>query len=165
MSQPLGDPALCHGQPFHGFLRVDLQISPVKLQPRLCRGHAFYGFLRVDLQISPVKSLPVCCARCVLQCFVQVEAYFCRDVSANSATAFLVHLRFTVLLRFAVRQFCELDTSTCASTAFWLSCTFVPCNSHAIGEGQVSKTHRLFDVDVSQAQNCRELVLPNVNQA
>ena len=165
MSQPLGDPALCGGQPFHGFLRVDLQISPVKLQPRLCRGHAFYGFLRVDLQISPVKSLPVCCAPCVLQCFVQVEADFFIDVSANSATAFLVHVRFTVRLRFAVRQFCELDTSTYASSIVWLSCTFVPCNSHAIGEGRVSKTYRFFDVDVSQAQNSRELALPNVYQA
>ena len=115
MSQPLGDPGHC-------------------------RGHAFYAFLRVDLQISPVKLLIENTARCVLQCFVQVEAHFFIDVLSNSATAFMGHLRFTVRLRFAVRQFCELDTSTYASTAFWLSCSFVTCDSHVVGEGRCSIT-------------------------
>ena len=115
MSQPLGDPGLCDG-------------------------HAFYAFLRVDLQISPVKLLPACAGRCVLQCFVEVEAHFFRHVSANSANAFMVHLRFTVRLQFAVRQFCELDTSTYASTAFWLSCSFVTCDSHVVGKGRCSIT-------------------------
>ena len=133
--------------------------------PGLCRGHAFYGFLKVDLQISPVKLLVGLCVRCVFQCFVQVESHFFIDVSANSATALLCRMRFAVLLQLAVQQFCELDTSTYASSIVWLSCTFVPCNSHAVGEGRLSKTYRLFDVDVSQAQNSRELALPNVYQA
>ena len=76
---------------------------------------------------------------CILQCFVQVEADFFMDVSANSATAFLVHLRFAVRLEIAVRQFCELGTSTFVTLAFWLSCCFVKCNSHAIGEGRLAK--------------------------
>ena len=140
MSQPLGDPGLC-------------------------RGHAFYDFLRVDLQISPVKLLPAFALRCVLQCFVEVEAHFFIDVSANSATSFMVRVRFTVLLQIAVRQFCELDTSTFATCAFWLSCSFVTCKSHVVGEGRPSKTYRFFDVDVSQVMNSRELALPNVYQA
>ena len=57
--------------------------------PGLCDGHAFYGFLRVDLQISPVMLLSGLCVRCVLQCFAPVEANFFIDVSANSATACL----------------------------------------------------------------------------
>ena len=115
-------------------------MSYLTLQPRLCRGHAFYGFLRVDLQISPVKSLPRLADPCVLQCFVQVEANFFIYVLSNSATAFMFQLRFTGRLRFAVRQFCELDTSTYASTAFWLSCSFVTCDSHVVGEGRCSIT-------------------------
>ena len=87
MSLPLGDPGLCDGRAFYGFLRVDFQISRVKL---------LFGFT----------------GRCVLQCFVQVESYFFIDVSANSATSFLVRLRFAVLLQHAVQQFCEVDTST-----------------------------------------------------
>ena len=150
-------------------------MSYLTLQPRLCRGHAFYDFLRVDLQISPVKLLLENCDGCVLQCFVQVEAKFFRHVSANSAAAFMVHLRFTVvpfdflrdvsansatafmfqlrftvLRRFAVRQFCELDTSTYASTAFWLSCSFVTCKSHVVGEGRPSNPGGVLKVDVSQ---------------
>ena len=100
MSQPLGDPGLC-------------------------RGHAFYDFLKVDLQISLVKLLPGWTGRCVLQCFAPAEANFFRDVSANSETAFLGRMRFAVLLRVAVQQFCELDTSTFATLAIWLSCSFV----------------------------------------
>ena len=119
MSQPLGDPALCHG-------------------------HAFYAFLRVDLQISPVKLLPRLTPSCVLQCFVQVEANFFIYVLSNSVTVFLSPLRFTGRLRFAVRQFCELDTSTYASTAFWLSCSFVTCDSHVVGEGRPSKIEGFF---------------------
>ena len=69
MSRPLGDPGLCDGHTFHGFLRVDLQISPVKL---------LVGFL-----------LP-----CVLQCFVEVGAHFFIHVTANSATAFMCQRAF-----------------------------------------------------------------------
>ena len=83
--------------------------------PGLGRGHAFYGFLRVDLQISPVKLLVGFSVACVLQCFVPVEANFFTDVSANFATSFMFRLRFAVLLQFAVQQFCELDTSTFAT--------------------------------------------------
>ena len=90
---------------------------------------------------------------------------FFKDVSVNSATAFMVRVRFTVLLQFAVRQFCELDTSTFATSAFWLSCSFVTCKSHVVGEGRPSKTYRFFDVDVSQVMNSRELALSNVYQA
>ena len=150
MSQPLGDPGRC-------------------------RRHAFYAFLRVDLQISPIKLLLKNLGRCVLQCFVEVETKFfrhvsansaaafmfhlrftvvpfdfLRDVSANSAAAFMVQLRFTVLRRFAVRQFCELDTSTYASTAFWLSCSFVTCDSHVVGEGRWSNPGGILKVNVSQ---------------
>ena len=39
---------------------------------------------------------------CVLQCFAHVEAEFFHDVSANSATAFLVRLCFTVRLQLGV---------------------------------------------------------------
>ena len=115
-------------------------MSYLTLQPRLCRGHAFCNFFRVDLQISPVKLPSRLALHCVLQCFVQVEANFFIYVLSNSATAFMGHLRFTVRLRFAVRQFCELDTSTYASTAFWLSCSFVTCDSHVVGEGRCSIT-------------------------
>ena len=115
MSQPLGDPALC-------------------------RGHALRDFMRVDLQISPVKLLLAGAARCVFQCFVPVEACFCRDVSANSASAFMWSLCFTGHLRFAVRQFCELDTSTCVTSAFWLSCTLCSCDSCVVAAGRPSKT-------------------------
>ena len=108
--------------------------------PALCRGHAFYDFLRVDLQISPVKLLPGLAVPCVLQCFVQVEANFFIYVLSNSATAFMWYLRFTVRLRFAVRQFCELDTSTCVTTAFWLSCTLCSCDSCVVAAGRPSKT-------------------------
>ena len=118
--------------------------------PGLCDGHAFYGFLRVDLQISPVKLLPRLAPSCVLQCFVQVDAHFFIDVLSNSATAFMVQLRFTVLLRFAVRQFCELDTSTYASSIVWLSCSFVTCDSHVVGEGRPSNPGGVLKVDVSQ---------------
>ena len=120
-------------------------MSYLTLQPLLCRGHAFYGFLRVDLQISPVKLLPRLAAHCVLQCFVQVEANFFIYVLSNSATAFMVQLRFTGRLRFAVRQFCELDTSTYASTTFWLSCSFVTCDSHVVGEGRWSNPGGNFE--------------------
>ena len=80
--------------------------------PALCDGHAFYDFLRVDLQIFPVKLLVGFCVAWFLQCFVQVEAHFFIDVLSNSATSFMVRLRFAVLLQLAVQQFCELDTST-----------------------------------------------------
>ena len=83
--------------------------------PGLCRGHAFYGFLTVDLQISPVKLLVGFTVGCVLQCLVLVEANFVIDVSANSATSFFARVRFAVLLQLAVQQFCELDTSTFAT--------------------------------------------------
>ena len=96
---------------------------------------------------------------------MQVEADFFIDVLSNSATAFMLRLCFVVRLEIAVRQFCELGTSTFATPAFWLSCSFVTCKSHAVGEGRPSKTYRFFDVDVSQAQNSRELALPNVYQA
>ena len=96
---------------------------------------------------------------------MQVEADFFIDVPANFATAFMGPLRFAVRLEIAVRQFCELGTSTFVTPAFWLSCSFVPCNSHAVGEGRLSKTYRFFDDDVSQAQNSRELASPNVYQA
>ena len=56
----------------------------------VCRGDAFYDFLRVDLQISPVKLLPGLARACVLQCFSLVEANLFIDVLANSATAFMV---------------------------------------------------------------------------
>ena len=125
MSQPLGDPALC-------------------------RGHALRDFMRVDLQISPVKLLLAGALRCVFQCFVPVEACFCRDVSANSASAFMCPLCFTGHLRFAVRQFCELDTSTCVTSAFWLSCSFVTCDSHVVGEGRWSNPGGNLKVNVSQ---------------
>ena len=150
-------------------------MSQLLADPGLCRGHAFYAFLRVYLQISPVKLLPAFSLSCVLQWFAQVEAHFFRhvsansatsfmfrvcftvlpfdffrDVSANSATSFMLPLRFTVLLQFAVRQFCELGTSTFATYAFWRSCSFVTCKSHVVGEGRPSKTYRFFDVDVSQ---------------
>ena len=80
---------------------------------------------------------------------MQVEADFFIDVLSNFATAFMSHLRFTVLLRFAVRQFCELDTSTYASTAFWLSCSFVTCDSHVVGEGRWSNPGGVLKVNVS----------------
>ena len=121
-------------------------MSYLTLQPRLCRGHAFYNFLRVDLQISPVKLLLRLAAPCVLQCFVQVEAHFFIYVLSNSATVFMVQLRFTVRLRFAVRQFCELDTSTYASTAFWLSCHFFTFDSFVVCEGRCSFPGGNFEV-------------------
>ena len=67
MSQPLGDPGFCDG-------------------------HAFFDFLRVDLQISPVKLLPALARACDLQCFALVEANFFIDVLANSATVFMVRM-------------------------------------------------------------------------
>ena len=106
--------------------------------------------VRIDLQISPVKLLPAVALPCVFQCFVPVEACFCRDVSANSASAFMWSLCFTGHLRFAVRQFCELDTSTCVTSAFWLSCSFVTCDSHVVGEGRWSNPGGGLKVNVSQ---------------
>ena len=87
---------------------------------------------------------------CFLQCFVQVEADFFIYVSANSATAFMFIVRSTILLRFAVRQFCELDTSTCASMAFWHSSSFVTGKSHTLGEGRASLPGGNLKVEVSQ---------------
>ena len=95
--------------------------------PGLCVGHAFHDFLRVDLQIPPVKLLVGLTGACVLQCFVLVEANFFIDVSANSATAFMLIVRFAVLLQLAVQQFCELDTSTFITMAFWHSLAPAMC--------------------------------------
>ena len=120
------------------------------VDPGLCRGHAFYDFLKVDLQISPVKLLPGFTARCVLQCFVSVEANFFIDASANSATAFMGIVRFAVLLQIAVQHFCEVDTSTCATMAFWLSCFSVTGKSHTLGEGRASLPGGNLKVEVSQ---------------
>ena len=81
---------------------------------------------------------------------MQVEADFFIYVSANSATAFMFIVRSTILLRFAVRQFCELDTSTFITMAFWLSSSFVSGESHALGEGRASLPGGNLKVEVSQ---------------
>ena len=125
MSQPLGDPVLCYGDPLRDFVDIDFNFSPVKLLVGSCRG-------------------------CFLQWFAQVEADFFIYVPSNSATAFMFHVRSTVVLRFAVRQFCELDTSTFATMAFWLRCSFVTGKSHTLGEGRASLPRGNLKVEVSQ---------------
>ena len=77
----------------------------------------------------------------------------------------MLRLCFAVRLEIAVRQFCELGSSTFVTPAIWLTSSKVPGNRHAGGECRLSKTYKLFDVEVSQAQNSRELALPNVYQA
>ena len=125
MSLPLGDPVFCFFDPLRDLVDIDFNFSPVKLLPRIT-------------------------LTCILQCFVQVEADFFIYVPSNSATAFMLRVRSTVLLRFAVRQFCELDTSTFATMAFWLSCSFVTGKSHALGEGRASLPGGNLKVEVSQ---------------
>ena len=119
-------------------------------RPVLCYGDPLRDFVDIDFNFSPVKLLPRFTGACILQCFVQVEADFFIYVPSNSATAFMFHVRSTVLLRFAVRQFCELDTSTFVTMAFWLSCSFVTGKSHALGEGRASLPGGNLKVEVSQ---------------
>ena len=69
----MGDPGLCRGRAFYDFLRVALQITPMKLLSGVCDGQAIYDFLRVDLQISPMKLLSAVCPEQAFYDFVRVH--------------------------------------------------------------------------------------------
>ena len=68
--------------------------------------------MRVDLQVSPVKLLSGVCA----------EQPFWHSV------------------KLPFNPYGVLGGPTLRGFAFWLGCGFVKCNSHAVGEGRLSKT-------------------------
>ena len=104
--------AVCAEQGFYDFVRVDLQISPAKLLSGVGTEQTLYDYMRVALQISPTKLLLAVCAE---------QAFY--DFWKSPFT-----------------PYGGLGGSTSRGSAFWLSCAFVTCKSHVVGEGRPSKT-------------------------
>ena len=133
----------------------------IKLLPRNTRGCILQCFVQVEADFFMDVSANLRSRNtrgCILQWFVQVEADFFIDVPANCATAFMVRLCFAVRLEIAVRQFCELGTSTFVTLAFWLSCCFVTCDSSVNSAHRLSSLSRSGSVAVSSRATVTQLV-------
>ena len=136
MSHPLGDPGSCRGHAFYDFLMVDLQISPVKLLPGVGHGQTFYDFVRVDLQISPVELLFGVGTEQTFYDFVRVDLQI--------SPVKLLHgvgngQTFYDFWQSPFTPYGGLGGSTSRGSAFWISCSFVTCKSHGVGEARLSK--------------------------